>query len=120
MGRPSVTAPGQPSAAGGPRPARVSAWAPFRHRLFAAMWGGQFVSNIGGWMQTVAAQWLMLSLTTCNFPPPGLVYCRPSGHWLVPAVMVNGRTGVCLRGESRGSGPRVRVAWIPHSPAGTV
>jgi MFS family permease len=41
-----------------------SAWAPFRHRLFAAMWGAQFVSNIGGWMQTVAAQWLMLSLTT--------------------------------------------------------
>jgi MFS family permease len=41
-----------------------SAWAPFRHRLFAAMWGAQFVSNIGSWMQTVAAQWLMLSLTT--------------------------------------------------------
>jgi MFS family permease len=42
---------------------RVSAWAPFRHRLFAAMWGAQFVSNIGSWMQTVAAQWLMLTLT---------------------------------------------------------
>jgi MFS family permease len=41
-----------------------SAWAPFRHRLFAAMWSAQFVSNIGSWMQTVAAQWLMLSLTT--------------------------------------------------------
>lgn len=25
----------------------ASAWAPFRHRLFAAMWGAQFVSNIG-------------------------------------------------------------------------
>jgi MFS family permease len=42
---------------------RMSAWAPFRHPMFAAMWGGQFVSNIGGWMQTVAAQWLMLTLT---------------------------------------------------------
>src|SRR5580692_848609 len=42
----------------------VSAWAPFRHRLFAAMWGAQFVSNVGSWMQTVGAQWLMLSLTT--------------------------------------------------------
>ena len=41
----------------------TSAWSPFRHRLFAAMWAGQFVSNIGGWMQTVAAQWLMLTLT---------------------------------------------------------
>jgi MFS family permease len=33
-------------------------------RLFAAMWGAQFVSNIGSWMQTVAAQWLMLTLTS--------------------------------------------------------
>jgi MFS family permease len=44
-------------------PAPVSAWAPFRHRWFAAMWGAQFVSNIGSWMQTVGAQWLMLTLT---------------------------------------------------------
>src|SRR3984885_12109967 len=44
-------------------PAASSAWSPFRHRLFALMWGGQFVSNIGSWMQTVGAQWLMLSLT---------------------------------------------------------
>src|SRR5580693_1832844 len=48
---------------GGKSASPASAWAPFRHRLFAAMWGGQFVSNIGGWMQTVAAQWLMLTLT---------------------------------------------------------
>jgi predicted MFS family arabinose efflux permease len=32
--------------------------------MFAAMWGAQFVSNTGGWMQTVAAQWLMLTLTS--------------------------------------------------------
>jgi MFS family permease len=44
-------------------PAAGSAWAPLRHRLFAAMWGAQFVSNVGSWMQTVAAQWLMLTLT---------------------------------------------------------
>jgi len=50
------------SAARGPA-AAASPWAPFRHRLFAAMWTAQFVSNIGSWMQTVAAQWLMLSLT---------------------------------------------------------
>ena len=55
----------QPSAeAAGDPAAPVSAWAPFRHREYAAMWSGQFVSNIGSWMQTVAAQWLMLSLTT--------------------------------------------------------
>jgi MFS family permease len=51
-------------APGSGRPAApVSAWAPFRQRWFAAMWSAQFVSNIGSWMQTVGAQWLMLSLT---------------------------------------------------------
>ncbi len=44
--------------------AAPSAWSPFRHRLFAAMWGAQFISNTGSWMQTVAAQWLMLTLTS--------------------------------------------------------
>ena len=38
-----------------------SAWAPFRHEAFAALWGAQFVSNVGSWMQTVGAQWLMLA-----------------------------------------------------------
>jgi MFS family permease len=51
------------SAGGGAGPTAGSAWAPFRHRLFAAMWGAQFVSNVSGWMQTVGAQWLMLTLT---------------------------------------------------------
>jgi hypothetical protein len=27
------------------------------------MWSAQFVSNVGGWMQNVGAQWLMLMLT---------------------------------------------------------
>jgi hypothetical protein len=49
------------AADGGPAASPESAWAPFWHRLFAAMWGAQFVSNIGSWMQTVPAQWLMLT-----------------------------------------------------------
>jgi hypothetical protein len=53
-----------PAAATAGPPVPSSAWAPLRHRLFALMWGAQFVSNTGSWMQTVAAQWLMLSLTT--------------------------------------------------------
>src|ERR1700752_5175280 len=40
------------------------AWAPFRSRDFARMASAQFVSNVGGWMQTVGAQELMLTLTT--------------------------------------------------------
>ena len=50
-------------AASSGRGSPASAWSPFRHRMFAAMWSAQFVSNIGSWMQTVAAQWLMLTLT---------------------------------------------------------
>jgi MFS family permease len=49
---------------GTPPAAPASAWAPFRHQLFAAMWGAQFISNVGSWMQTVGAQWLMLTLTS--------------------------------------------------------
>jgi MFS family permease len=38
-------------------------FAPLRDPTFRTMWSAQFASNIGGWMQTVGAQWLMLSLT---------------------------------------------------------
>jgi MFS family permease len=41
-----------------------AARAPLHHHSFAAMWSAQFVSNVGSWMQTIAAQWLMLTLTT--------------------------------------------------------
>jgi MFS family permease len=43
---------------------RGGAWAPLRVRQFRTLWSAQFVSNVGGWMQVVGAQWLMLSLTT--------------------------------------------------------
>ena len=35
-------------------PNRVSPFRPFRHRAFATVWTGSFVSNIGTWMETVA------------------------------------------------------------------
>jgi MFS family permease len=38
-------------------------FAPLRHATFRTLWLAQFTSNVGGWMQTVGAQWLMLSLT---------------------------------------------------------
>ncbi len=40
-----------------------SGWAPLRSPDFRRLWTAQFISNIGGWMQTVAAQWVMISLT---------------------------------------------------------
>jgi MFS family permease len=36
------------------------AWAPLRHRTFRALWLAAMVSNIGTWMQTVGAQWLLV------------------------------------------------------------
>jgi MFS family permease len=38
-------------------------WAPLRYPVFRRLWSAQFASNIGSWMQTVAAQWVMTSLT---------------------------------------------------------
>ncbi|MGO9958003.1 MAG: MFS transporter [Solirubrobacteraceae bacterium] len=38
-------------------------WSPLRYAPFARLWSAQFTSNIGSWMQTVAAQWVMTSLT---------------------------------------------------------
>ncbi|HZD03061.1 MAG TPA: MFS transporter [Actinomycetes bacterium] len=37
-----------------PGPSRVSPLRPLRHRAFAIIWTGAFVSNIGTWMETVA------------------------------------------------------------------
>lgn len=42
----------------------MGGWTPLRYPDFRRLWSAQFVSNIGSWMQTVAAQWLMTSLTS--------------------------------------------------------
>src|SRR5262249_25025315 len=47
-----------------PRPARLAA---LRHRDFRLFWGGQLVSLIGTWMQSVAQAWLVLELTGSPF-----------------------------------------------------
>ncbi|MHC5903596.1 MFS transporter, partial [Streptomyces sp. S6] len=41
-------------------PRTDSPWAPLAARVFRALWTAQLVSNIGGWMQTVGAQWLLI------------------------------------------------------------
>jgi MFS family permease len=43
--------------------AAVSAWTPLRYPAYALMWGATVVTNIGWWMYTAAAGWLMTSLT---------------------------------------------------------
>src|SRR6476469_5224786 len=38
----------------------TSTWAPLRNGVFRALWIAVLVSNIGVWMQTVGAQWLLV------------------------------------------------------------
>ena len=35
-------------------------WAPLRNRIFRGLWIGVLAGNIGTWMQTVGAQWLVV------------------------------------------------------------
>src|ERR1700751_2505312 len=39
-----------------------SPWSPFRHSAFAVLWTATVISNIGTWMQSAAAGWLITSL----------------------------------------------------------
>ncbi len=43
-----------------PGPIKESAWAPLRIQAFRALWLAQLGSQIGTWMQTVGAQWLLV------------------------------------------------------------
>jgi predicted MFS family arabinose efflux permease len=51
-----VAPPVTPSSTGGPL-------SPLRHRVFAIVWSATVVSNIGSWLQSAAAGWLMTDLT---------------------------------------------------------
>ena len=65
------------------------AWAPLRdHPLFRALWIAQFASNIGTWMQTVGAQWLLIdrsavlvSLVQTAASLPIVLLSLPAGAW---------------------------------------
>jgi MFS family permease len=54
-----MTATGDPDA-GKP----VSAWSPLRYEVFRSLWVAALVSNVGTWMQNVAAVWFMTALTS--------------------------------------------------------
>jgi MFS family permease/quinol monooxygenase YgiN len=54
-----VHAPGAPPPDGGTG-AAVSAWAPLRLPTFRSLWLAQLGSNVGTWMQTVGAQWMLV------------------------------------------------------------
>ncbi|MET9058505.1 MFS transporter [Streptomyces antibioticus] len=56
---PAPTTPESPPA----RPARASMFASLKVRNYRLFFAGQVVSNIGTWMQRIAQDWLVLSLT---------------------------------------------------------
>jgi MFS family permease len=41
-------------------PIETSPWAPLHDKVFRALWIGVLASNVGTWMQTVGAQWLVV------------------------------------------------------------
>lgn len=43
--------------------ASIPALTPFQHRAFAVMWAASLISNIGTWMHSVGASWLMTGLS---------------------------------------------------------
>ncbi|NJC70780.1 MFS transporter [Planosporangium thailandense] len=63
-----MTTTGAQAAPAAGAPGGSSAWAPLRHTWFRRLWLAQLASSMGGWMQTVAAQWLMLTLTRAALP----------------------------------------------------
>jgi MFS family permease len=66
-----------------------SAWAPLRsYPVFRALWIAQFASNVGTWMQTVGAQWLLIdqspvlvSLVQTAAGLPVVALALPAGAW---------------------------------------
>src|SRR5829696_3837750 len=67
----------------------ASAWAPMRYYpIFRALWIAQFASNVGTWMQTVGAQWLLIdqspllvSLVQTASGLPIVALALPAGAW---------------------------------------
>ncbi len=66
----------------------MSAWSPFQHRVFRALWIALLVSNIGTWMQTVGAAWLMVELGAS----PAVVALVQTASYL-PVVLVGVAAG---------------------------
>ncbi|WP_054811511.1 MFS transporter [Nocardia arizonensis] len=68
--------------------APLSTWAPLRSPIYRALWVAQLVSNLGTWMQTVGAQWILVdepnaaalvSLVQTAITLPVMLLSIPSG-----------------------------------------
>lgn len=61
----------------------MSAWSPFRYRVYRYLWIALLASNIGTWMQAVGAAWLMVELQAS----PAVVALVQTASYL-PVVLV--------------------------------
>src|SRR5659263_761851 len=66
----------------------MSAWSPFRYRVYRYLWIALLASNIGTWMQAVGAAWLMLELDAS----PAIVALVQTATYL-PVVLVGVMAG---------------------------
>jgi MFS family permease len=62
--------------------AASSAWAPLRIGVFRALWIAALVSNVGTWMQTVGAQWLVV-----HDPHAAILVSLVQTAYTLPAVL---------------------------------
>ena len=103
--RPGMAAP-DPAA---PRPA-ASAWAPLRVRVFRALWVAALVSNIGTWMQTVGAQWLLVHQAHAAILVP-LVQTAD----MLPYVLFGLVAGVLASDGGRFYGSEIEYVAVPST-----
>ncbi len=66
----------------------MSAWSPFRYRVYRYLWIALLASNIGSWMQAVGAAWLMVELDAT----PAIVALVQTATYL-PVVLVGVAAG---------------------------
>lgn len=85
---PEASAPASLAREADPAPASPPAWHPFRHKTFAVIWTATVVSNIGSWMHSTAAGWLitgldphplMVSLVQVATSLPLFLFALPAG-----------------------------------------
>ena len=131
-----TTPPTQPlSATGSARASRLpAAFRSLRHRNYQLFFGGQIISLVGTWMQSVAESWLMYRLTgssallgltgfSAQFPVFLLARLAASSRTGTTAGRIIITTQTCamlLAGHARGADverPVAGVAPVPHRVA---